>query len=72
MSSLSRSPTLGRVRTGRPGLLAMLAAGLAARRQRRTLRDLDDAMLRDIGLTRHEALLESQRPLWDVPAQWRR
>lgn len=32
---------------------------------RAALRDLTDAQLRDIGLTRREAIRESRRPLWD-------
>ncbi len=44
----------------------------ALRRQRRALARLDAALLRDIGLTRSEALSESGRPVWDVPKAWRR
>lgn len=58
--------TLPRVSTR--GLFALL--GLS--RTRRALRDLDDRMLSDIGLSRAEADAESQRPVWDVPAGWRR
>jgi uncharacterized protein YjiS (DUF1127 family) len=32
--------------------------------QRRLLSELDDNMLRDIGLTRHDAFAESVRPFW--------
>jgi uncharacterized protein YjiS (DUF1127 family) len=32
--------------------------------QRRTLRDLDDHLLRDIGVTREQAEREAQRPFW--------
>ena len=35
--------------------------------QRRALRELDDQQLRDIGLTRADALREAGRPFWDVP-----
>lgn len=45
---------------------------LLARRQRDRLRQLDDAALDDIGLTRAEAENEAARPVWDVPANWRR
>ena len=43
-----------------------------ARRQRLSLAKLDDAMLRDIGITRAQALAEAARPAWDVPAHWLR
>jgi len=47
-----------------------LADMVALRRQRRRLSQLDDAALRDIGLTRTEAEAEAQRPVWDVPGHW--
>ena len=43
----------------------------AVARQRRALLRLDDAALRDMGLTREQALLEAGRPAWDLPASWR-
>ena len=33
-------------------------------RQRLDLRDMDDHRLRDIGITRHEAMRESRKPFW--------
>ena len=33
--------------------------------QRRALAELDDNLLKDIGLTRHEAFGEAVRPFWD-------
>jgi uncharacterized protein YjiS (DUF1127 family) len=45
---------------------------LALRRQRRRLARLDDAALRDIGLTRSDARQEADKPLWNVPAHWLR
>jgi uncharacterized protein YjiS (DUF1127 family) len=53
-------------------LLARFGAILALRRQRARLADLDDHMLRDIGLSRAEAATEAARPFWDVPPHWRR
>lgn len=57
---------------GRPsrrgGWMRIFAALLQAQsllRQRHRLQDLDDDILRDIGLTRDEALIEAQRPFWD-------
>lgn len=55
---------LGRLRSR---LLA--ASGLA--RSRHSLRLLDDHLLRDIGLTRAEALAEADRARWDAPTHWR-
>ncbi|HVG48061.1 MAG TPA: DUF1127 domain-containing protein, partial [Rubellimicrobium sp.] len=59
-------------RRGRPGLLGRFVAIMALRRSRRRLCDLDDYMLRDIGLTRTQARSEATRPVWDVPAHWLR
>lgn len=43
---------------------------LALFRQRRKLATLDAAALRDMGLTKREALDEAKRPAWDVPHHW--
>ncbi|WGW02202.1 DUF1127 domain-containing protein [Tropicibacter oceani] len=54
--------------------LAPLAAILrwqAVARQRRALARLDDAALRDVGLSREEARQEAARPFWDAPENWR-
>jgi uncharacterized protein YjiS (DUF1127 family) len=61
----SRPASLVRIRGAVHHLL-----GLA--RTRRALRRLDDHMLRDIGLTRHEAETEASRSLWDAPLHWHR
>lgn len=45
--------------------------GFSALRQRRALRQLDDAALHDIGVTRSQANAEANRSFWDVPAHWR-
>ncbi len=50
------------------GLLQLLALW----KQRRLLAEMDDHSLRDIGLTRTEAMREAERPLWDVPSHWLR
>nr|WP_319949111.1 DUF1127 domain-containing protein [uncultured Shimia sp.] len=44
---------------------------IALRRQRKALARLDDAALRDMGLSRQDAALEAKRPAWDVPSTWR-
>jgi hypothetical protein len=41
-------------------------------RQRRSLADLDPRRLADIGVSTTEAEAEAKRPIWDVPAHWRR
>lgn len=41
---------------------------LAIRRERRALARLDDAALRDIGISRAQARTESNRSLLDIPA----
>ncbi|WP_417257826.1 DUF1127 domain-containing protein [Celeribacter sp.] len=68
MSSLSLSRTFGSRRA--PSLLSRIVAARSVTRQRKSLAALDDAMLRDIGLTREEAISEAARPAWDVPAHW--
>ncbi|MDA5095825.1 DUF1127 domain-containing protein [Aliiroseovarius sp. KMU-50] len=37
------------------------------RRQRIRLGELSDHMLRDIGITRDQAMREADRPFWDPP-----
>lgn len=54
------------------GLFAPLRLALNVRSQRSRLALLDDHALADIGLSRAQALSEARRPLWDVPANWRR
>jgi uncharacterized protein YjiS (DUF1127 family) len=44
---------------------------LAISRQRRNLRALDEHMLKDVGLTREEALAESRKTPWNAPDYWR-
>lgn len=45
-------------------LWAVLGGWLERRRQRRALRDLDDHLLRDIGIDRSDALREGRKPFW--------
>src|SRR5260370_5484803 len=45
-------------------LSALLAVWAMRRRTRRTLSELDDRQLADVGLTRRQALLESAKPFW--------
>ena len=45
---------------------------LSLTRQRQHLAELEDHLLRDIGLDRRDAEREAGRPIWDVPAHWPR
>jgi uncharacterized protein YjiS (DUF1127 family) len=64
--------SLASPRSTRTGLFFRLGQMVALWQQRRRLACLDEAALRDIGLTRTEALTEAERPIWDVPASWLR
>ncbi len=44
--------------------IGWFSATLERRRQRRALAELDDHLLKDIGLSRDEARRESRKPLW--------
>ena len=46
-------------------LARLLCIWALRRRDRLTLAELDDRLLRDIGIDRHEALREAARPFWD-------
>ena len=46
------------------GLLAKAGAAWRRRRSRNLLSQLDDYMLKDIGVTRAEARLEANKPFW--------
>ncbi len=53
------------------GWLRWLAAMLRAIETRHRLAQMDDRMLKDIGITRSEALEEANRAPWDVgPRGW--
>ena len=66
-----RTDSLCRPRPRRLGILARISRMIAVRRQRHHLARLSDHQLRDIGVTRHEAQVEANRPSWDVPDTWR-
>lgn len=64
---------LHRHATARPiRLFRRLWTALEVGRSRARLAQLDDHMLRDIGLDREQAQHEADRAAWDVPAHWRR
>ena len=73
MTQLSHAArlTLNAVRPRGPTLSGLVQA-YAAWQQRKRLATLDDATLRDIGLTREQAQAEATRPVWNAPAQWLR
>jgi len=58
--SVSAAAVVTRVR----GWLIALARMHERSCQRRTLRDLDDHLLRDIGVTREQAEGEARKPFW--------
>lgn len=51
--------------SSRPTLFKNLRQMIAIARQRKTLAKLDDAQLRDIGITRTEAKKEASRAPWN-------
>ena len=53
-------------------LIQAARRAITARQSRRQLARLDAAALRDIGISPEAARLEATRPIWDVPANWRR
>ena len=73
MSQIAHTIRLVQVtyRTG-GSALARFVQVYAGWQQRKRLATLDDASLRDIGLTRHEAEAEAARPIWNAPDQWLR
>jgi uncharacterized protein YjiS (DUF1127 family) len=46
------------------GLIPWISAAAARWQQRRLLRELDERMLHDIGISRSQALVESLKPWW--------
>ncbi len=63
--------TLSRTHRPQVSVLARVLQLAAFSRSRAGLANLDDHLLRDIGLTREEALAERARPLWDAPPHWK-
>ncbi len=52
--------------------VAAVLAALSMRRERHRLAELDQHLLRDIGVTRAEVEAELARPFWDAPRHWQR
>jgi uncharacterized protein YjiS (DUF1127 family) len=51
-------------RTAGDGVVGWVRAAIARWKQRRLLEELDGRMLRDIGISRSEALAEANKPWW--------
>jgi uncharacterized protein YjiS (DUF1127 family) len=47
-----------------PRLLDLLGPSIDLARQRRCLAELDGRLLKDIGVSREQALAESEKPFW--------
>ena len=58
-------------RPARFSLLSFVISRFALLRQRQTLKSLDDAALKDIGVSREDALREANRSVWDAPDNWK-
>lgn len=56
----------------RGNIITRIRAMIVVARQRNALRNLDPYLLDDIGLTEAQAAQEINRPIWDVPAFWRK
>lgn len=54
---------------GARGILGRFAFAMRVRRERLALLELDDAMLKDIGLSRYDVEREAGRSLFDLPTQ---
>ena len=67
----SPSPRRSPRRSSGP-LLSRLLAIHASWQQRQRLATLDDAALRDIGVSRGQAETEAARSVWNAPSQWLR
>ncbi len=71
MASLPRLADLSSLASGsrsavRPSIWQRLAAWSRVASERRRLLELDEHILRDIGLTPEEAYREASRPFWDA------
>ena len=68
--SLSTARPMPRLR--RFSLLSTLMRWVETSRQRAALRRLDDAALKDVGISASDAREEADRPFWDAPDHWHR
>jgi uncharacterized protein YjiS (DUF1127 family) len=56
---------------GLRGAVSVALRWYELRRQRRALMELSDQMLKDIGISRADAMREAARPFWDTEADIR-
>ncbi len=72
MRRLSAFDRLDRSQTSFPlhWLFMRLHAMVKVIAERRRLSQLTDYQLRDIGISKHEAIGKAMRPPWDLPANW--
>jgi uncharacterized protein YjiS (DUF1127 family) len=68
--ALPLASSLLRLGRGLVRLPARIRVAADVARSRRRLHLLDDHLLRDVGLTRTEAMSEAARSAWDAPAHW--
>lgn len=64
--------TIGQFRNRPTGFRFAPQKWFALAKQRRALRMLDQDQLRDIGISKQDALSEAQKPAWDVPGHWQK
>lgn len=68
--AIAHSVSLGRIHWPRPQRLWLqLQRWWQLARERRQLAMLDEAALKDLGLSRGDVLQESELPFWDDPLQ---
>ena len=70
--SVSRSAIHADCKSKPVSIWAKIGTMIAIHRQRRDLLALDEHMLRDIGVSRSEALEEGRQAMWNVPHHWRK
>ncbi len=68
--TIQNATVLGNCQPKPRSVLGTLGHMIAVARQRRHLRALDDRMLKDIGISRHDALAEGRQTIWNAPDHW--
>ncbi len=56
----------------RPAALRVVLKAFSIWRERQHLGNLDAHLLKDIGVTRPDAITETKRAFWDAPNRWQR